>query len=321
MPARITRRTSLALGAAALATPAIGQTRFPDRPIRLICPWPAGGVTDIQMRALADAASKHLPQPVVIENRPGASGTLGAIAMRAARPDGYHLTQFPITVFRFPFMQDNPAWNPLTDFTYVAHVTGYLFGVTVRADSQFQTFQDLIAWARANPGRLSYGTPGMGTTLHITMEQIALAAGVELMHVPFRGFADNSSALLGGTTMALADSTGWVPLVEAGRMRLLCVWTAERVARFPDVPTLRELGYDIVATSPYGIGGPAGMDPEVVRTLETALLKAIEEPSHLEMLARFDMVKEPMGHADYTAKVKRLVEIEREIVQRLGLRM
>jgi tripartite-type tricarboxylate transporter receptor subunit TctC len=321
MPTQITRRTSLALGVAALAAPAIGQGAFPNRPIRLICPWPAGGVTDTQMRVFAEAVSKHLPQPVVIENRPGASGTLGAIAMRAARPDGYLLTQFPITVFRFPFMQDNPAWNPLTDFTYVAHVTGYLFGVAVRADSDFRTFQDLIAWAKANPGRLSYGTPGVGTTLHITMERIALAARVELLHVPFRGFADNSTALLGGTTMALADSSSWVPLVEAGRMRLLCVWTAERVARFPDVPTLRELGYDIVATSPYGVGGPAGMDPAVVRTLETALLKAIEEPAHLEVLARFDMGKEPMGHAEYTEVVKRMVEIEREFVQRLGLRL
>lgn len=321
MPARITRRAALASVGAALAAPAIGQGRFPDRPIRLICPWPAGGSTDGQMRALAEAASKLLPQPVVIENRPGASGTLGAIAMRGARPDGYLLTQFPITVFRFPFMQENPAWNPLTDFTYVAHLTGYLFGVTVRADSPFQTFHDLIAWARANPGRLSYGTPGVGTTLHITMERIAQAAGVEFLHVPFRGFADNSASLLGGNTMALADSSAWAPLVEAGRMRALCVWTAERVPRFPDVPTLRELGFDIVATSPYGVGGPAGMDPEVVRILEAAFLKALDDPQHLEVLKRFDMVREPMGHAEYTEAVKRMVAEERAIVQRLGLRI
>ncbi len=321
MSPRITRRSTLALGAAALATPAIGQARFPDRPIRLICPWPAGGSTDGQMRAFAEAAGKHLGQPVVIENRPGASGTLGAIAMKQARPDGYTLTQFPITVFRFPFMQDNPAWDPLTDFTYVTHLTGYLFGVTVRADSEFKTFQDLIAWAKANPGRLSYGTPGVGTTLHITMERIAQAAGVEFLHVPFRGFADNSASLLGGNTMALADSSAWAPLVEAGRMRALCVWTAERVARFPDVPTLRELGFDIVSTSPYGVGGPAGMPPEVVRTLDAAFLKALDDPQHLEVLKRFDMVKVALDHAAYTEEVKRMVAVEKEIVQRLGLKV
>lgn len=321
MTSRITRRATLALGAATLAAPAIGQARFPNRPIRLVCPWPAGGSTDTQMRAFADAAAKHLGQPIVIENRPGASGTLGAIAMKQSRPDGYSLTQFPITVFRLPYMQEQPAWDPLTDFTYVTHLTGYLFGVTVRADSPFRTFQDLIAWAKANPGKLTYGTPGVGTTLHITMEQIAQAAGVEFLHVPFRGFADNSTNLLGGNTMALADSSGWAPMVEAGRMRLLCVWTAERVERFPDTPTLRELGYDIVSTSPYGVGGPAGMDPEIVRILDAAFLKAIDDPTHLEVLKKFDMVKVAMGHAEYTEAVKRMVATEKAIVQRLGLKI
>lgn len=321
MTCRITRRATLALGAATLAAPAIGQARFPDRPIRLICPWPAGGSTDTQMRAFADAAQRHLGQPIVIENRPGASGTLGAIAMKQSRPDGYALTQFPITVFRLPFMQEQPGWDPLTDFTYVTHLTGYLFGVTVRADSPFRTFQDLIAWAKANPGKLTYGTPGVGTTLHITMEQIAAAAGVQFLHVPFRGFADNSTNLLGGNTMALADSSGWAPMVEAGKMRLLCVWTAERVPRFPEVPTLRELGFDIVSTSPYGVGGPAGMDPEIVRILDAAFLKALDDPAHLEVLKKFDMVKVPMGHAEYTEAVKRMVAAEQAIVRRLGLKI
>lgn len=321
MPTTITRRATLALGSAALAMPAIGQGAFPNRPIRLVCPWPAGGSTDTQMRAFADAAQRHLGQPIVIENRPGASGTLGAISMKQSRPDGYSLTQFPITVFRLPYMQEQPGWDPLTDFTYVTHLTGYLFGVTVRADSPFKTFQDLIAWAKANPGKLSYGTPGVGTTLHITMEQIAAAAGVQLLHVPFRGFADNSTNLLGGNTMALADSSGWAPMVEAGRMRLLCVWTAERVPRFPDAPTLRELGYDIVSTSPYGIGGPAGMDPEVVRTLDAAFLKALDDPAHLDVLKKFDMVKVAMDHAEYTEAVKKMVATEKAIVQRLGLKV
>ncbi len=321
-----TRRATLALGASALAAPAIAplaraQGRFPDRPVRLICPWPAGGTTDLQMRALAEAAAKPLGQPVVIENRPGASGTLGAVAMRQARPDGYLLTQLPISVFRFPFMQDSPGWNPLTDFTYIAHITGYLFGIVVRADSPFRTLPDMIAWARQNPGRLSYGTPGAGTSLHITMEQLAQAAGVELLHVPFRGWADNSAALLSGTVMVSADSSGWAPMVEDGRLRLLATWGARRARRFPDVPTLRDYGFDIVSTSPYGIGGPAGMDPAVVRTLEAAFLSAMDDPGHRTVLERFDMEPMPLNHADYTAEVRRMVERESAMIRRLGLKI
>lgn len=316
-----TRRSLLALAASTLAAPALAQGRFPERPVRVICPWPAGGTTDLQMRALCEAAAKELGQPVVVENRPGASGTLGAVALKQAPPDGYLLSQMPISVFRFPFMTDRPAWDPLRDFTWIAHITGYLFGIVVRADSPFRTLADMIAWAKANPGRLTYGTPGAGTSLHITMEQLAQAAGVEFLHVPFRGWADNSAALLAGTVMVSADSSGWAPLVQEGRLRLLATWGAQRAKRFPEVPTLREQGYDIVSISPYGIAGPAGMDPAVVRILERAFLAAMDEPAHRAMLERFDMEPMPLGHADYTAEVARMVEREGAMVRRLGLRL
>jgi tripartite-type tricarboxylate transporter receptor subunit TctC len=316
------RRAFLLGAAGALAAPALARaSNFPERPIRLICPWTAGGSTDVQMRALAEAASKILGQPMIVENRPGAGGTLGAAALLQARPDGYTLSQMPITVFRYPFMQASPAWNPLTDFTYVSHITGYLFGVVVRADSQFRSFQELMAWAKANPGKLTYGTPGVGSTLHITMEQLALKAGAEFLHVPFRGVADNQTALLAGTVMASADSSGWAPLVRDGKLRLLVTWGAERARNFPDAPTLKELGYEIVSASPYGFAGPKGMDPGVVATLDNAFRRAIDDPAHRTILDRFDMSPFYLPPAEYAAFVAQQTEQEKTMVQRLGLRL
>jgi tripartite-type tricarboxylate transporter receptor subunit TctC len=319
---RTTRRAAFIGAGALLAAPAtVRAAAFPDRPIRLLCPWTAGGSTDLQMRSLAEAAGKLLGQPMVVENRPGAGGTLGAVHLLQSRPDGYTLSQIPISIFRFPFMQASPGWNPLTDFTYVSHITGYLFGTVVRADSPFQTFPELMAWAKANPGKLTYGTPGVGTSLHITMEQLALKAGVEFLHVPFRGVAENQTALLAGTVMASADSSGWAQLVKDGRLRLLVTWGAERARNFPEVPTLQELGFGIVSASPYGFAGPKGMDAAVVKVLDDAFRRAIDDPAHRAILARFDMSPWYLDSAAYTEFAARQTEEERAMVQRLGLRL
>lgn len=318
---RLSRRAALAVPM--LAAPMLGraQPRFPDKPIRMIVPWGAGGTTDIQMRALCEIAQRHLGQPIVIENRTGAAGTIGPAQLLQARPDGYTLSQMAISVFRYPFMVAQPPFNPETDFTWVIHLTGYLFGVVVRADSPFRTFADLIAFAKASPGQLTYGTPGVGTSLHITMEQIAGAAGVEFTQVPFRGVAESLTNLLAGNIMATADSSGWGEMVRDGRMRLLCTWGAERAKRFPDVPTLKELGYDIVSTSPYGIAGPRGMDAAVVNTLHEAFEKALKDPAHVAVLDRFDQPVIHLDPAGYAAFANQLIVQERAMIQRLGLRI
>ena len=322
MTLTIPRRVLLAAAAASLAAPAIAQSGFPNRPIRLIVPWPPGGSTDGQLRALAEVATRILGQQVIIENRAGASGTLGAAVMaQEARGDGYLVGQLPTTVFRMPALSRRPTFDPLRDFTYVIHLTGYLFGVVVRADSPWQTWQQFLDHAKANPGRIAYGSPGIGTSLHITMEQIAQRHGIEWLHVPFRGGADNIQAVLNGSTQANADSTGWGPLVDAGQLRLLCVWSAERSPRFPNVPTLVETGTNLVATSPYGLAGPKNMDPGIVRVLHDALRTALHDPAHLAALQRFDMPVIYKNSADYEAFARQLVEEEGAIVRRMGLRI
>ena len=321
--AGVPRRAGLlGLGGALLAAPAVrAQGRFPDKPIRLLVPWAAGGTTDIQLRALGDQASRRLGQPIVVENKPGAGGVLAAQQLLQEKPDGYVVAQMPISVFRHPQMASRALFNPLEDFSYVIHLTGYLFGIVVKADAPWQTLGQFLDYAKANPGKVNYGTPGVGTSLHITMEQIAGQRGIEWTHVPFRGVAENMQALLGGQIHATADSSGWSELVQSGRLRLLTVWSAERAKRFPDVPTLRESGIDIVSASPYGLAGPKGMSPDVVRVLHDAFKEALFDPAHIAILDRFDMAPWHMGPADYTAFARRTYAEEGEMIRKLGLRL
>jgi tripartite-type tricarboxylate transporter receptor subunit TctC len=316
----ITRRGLIATGSVLLAAPALAQQGFPSRPIRLIVPWPPGGSTDGQLRALAEVATQRLGQQVIIENRSGASGTMAAQIMAAeARGDGHLVGQLPITAFRFPMMTSRPTWDPMRDFTYIIHLTGYLFGVVVKADSPWQTWQQFLDHAKANPGKVAYGSPGVGSTLHITMERIAAERGIEFLHVPFRGGADNAASLLSGGTQAMADSTSWGPLVDGGQFRLLVTWGAERARRYPNVPTLRESGIDLVATSPYGLAGPKGMDPGVVRVLHDAFKAALHDPAHLAVLERFDMPVIYMNSDDYRSSVQRIIVEEGAVIRRLNL--
>lgn len=304
---------------AAIATAAQAQ-QFPTRPVTLIVPWPAGGSTDIGMRALAAATEKHLGQSIVIENKPGAAGTIGPANMAAsARPDGYTVAQLPITVFRIPFIQKT-SFDPAKDFTYIVHVTGYTFGVVVKADAPWKTFNELIEYARANPGKLNYGTPGAGTSLHITMEQIAKMKGIKWTQVPFKGVADSMNALLGGHIDVTSDSTGWAGAVNAGSARLLVTWGAQRTKNWPDVPILKEVGIDLVSNSPFGIGGPKGMDPAVVKILHDAFKKGMEEQSYKDAMTKLDQEAYYLDTAAYHAFAMKQIGEQKQLVEDLGLR-
>jgi tripartite-type tricarboxylate transporter receptor subunit TctC len=313
---------TLTLGAFALVDWAGGARAqdFPVRPVTLIVPWPAGGTTDVGMRALASATEKHLGQPIVIENRPGGSGTLGPGQMAAtAKPDGYAIAQIPITIFRFPFMTKT-TFDPSTDFTYIIAVSGYTFGVVVRDDAPWKTFQELVADAKANPGKINYGTPGAGTSLHITMEQIAKQQGIKWTHVPFKGNAEAMNALLGGHIHAVADSSGWAQLVNTGRFRLLVTWGAARTKNWPNVPTLRDIGIDMVSNSPFGIAGPKGMDAKIVKVLHDAFKKGLEEPSYAAAMAQLDQELFYLGSEDYRKFALQQIDDARRFISELGLK-
>lgn len=307
--------TALALCGFASA-PAVAQN-YPTRPITLIVPWPAGGSTDTHLRKLGELASKHLGQPVIIENKPGFGGMLGPSQMaKSAAPDGYTLSQITVNAFRAPHLQ-KVDWDPMKDFTYIIGVSGYTFGMVVKADSPFKTFDDLIAYAKANPGKMSYASTGTGTSPHLLVEQVASKAGLQLLHVPFKGNADATQALMGGHVMSQSDATGWGRFVDAGTFRLLVTFGEQRTRW--GAPTAKELGYDIVSYSPYGIVGPKGMDPRVVRILHDAFKKAIDDPEHHKMLQQLDQVYWYKSTDDYARWAAETNLSERALIERLGL--
>ena len=321
--ARTTTRRSFVMGAAAAvgssALPALAQApAFPNKPLRYICPWPAGGSTDAVMRALAESAAKTLGQQIIVENKPGASGMLGANELVNARPDGYTLSQLPHGVFRIPHMQ-KVQFDTLKDFTWIACLTGYTFGLVVPVDSPIKSIKDLVDFARANPEKFTYGSTGIGTSPHLAVEEFAQRAGIKLTHVPFKGNADNMQAILGGHTMGASDATGWGPHVEAGKLRLLATYGSKRTKRWPNVPTLDELGFKTVSDSPFGVCGPKGMDPAVVRVLHDAFKKTLDEPAVLTTFDKYDQTVIYMNTDEYTRFARESFNAEKATIERLGL--
>jgi len=271
------------------------------------------------MRALCQAASAELGQTVVVENRAGVSGMLGLKAMASAAPDGYTIGQVPLSVTRFAQL-GTIALDPLKDLDYIARAAGLAFGIAVRADSPWQTLDDLVQAVRARPGHYSYASPGMGNQTHIGMEIFSRQAGIKMLHVPFKGGNEATQALLGGHVDAVADSSTWASFVLAGRLRLLATWGEQRLARFAQVPTLREQGYALVMSAPGGVAAPAGLPPAVHQKLRTAFRAAVLSPQHKSATDRYDMTVMYQDADDYKAFVAQTYAQETRIIEELKLR-
>ncbi len=294
---------------------------FPSaKPVTVICPYAAGGNIDIILRTLAETTRRHLGQQIIVENKPGGSATIGPATMAAtAKPDGYTTSAILMGVYYLPY-QMKTTWDPLKDFSYIIHVTGFVFGVVVKADSPWKTFQEFIAYAKANPGKISFGSPGKNATGGMVMDLIALKEGIKWNHIPLKGAAEDIPALLGGHVNAVSNTTSWAPQVDSGEFRLLVTWGEKRTKKWPNVPTLKEVGYGIVANSPWGIAGPKGMDPKIIKTLHDAFKKGMEDPLYLKTLDRFHM--EPMykSSEEYTKYARELNAEAKEFVEKLGLK-
>jgi tripartite-type tricarboxylate transporter receptor subunit TctC len=291
---------------------------FPQRPITLLLPWPAGGATDLTMRVLADLASKQLGQRVLIDNRAGAGGTLAMPLLQQAAPDGYTLAQLPQPVLRAPYIR-KVLWDPIRDTTPIIQLTGVTFGVLVPAGSPFRTLDDLFAYARSHPGDLTIATNGVGTTPHVVMDELFTKHGLSYNHVPYKGTAEQMLAVVSGAVKVGVNSNGFAPFVDSGQLRLLCTFGEQRTRRWPQVPTLKELGHGIVATSPYGLVGPRGMPEAIVKRLHDAFKAALLDPIHQAELAKYDQDVDYLGPADYGKALRAAYAAEKRSVEKLGL--
>jgi tripartite-type tricarboxylate transporter receptor subunit TctC len=309
------------IGAAALcaAAPRAFAAGYPERPIVFICPWPAGGTADITMRALCAAAAKNLGQTIVVDNKAGASGMLGLRALASAKPDGYTIGQIPISVARFSQL-GTVQIDPLKDLTYIARTSGQTFGIAVRADASWKSLKEFVAAAKASPGKLTYGSAGIGGATHVGMEEFALAAGVQFNHIPYKGGAPALQDLMGGQIDALADSSSWAPHVKAGKLRLLATWGAKRTQDFPDVPTLKEAGYDVVVDAPNGIGAPKGLDPAIEKRLREAFKVAAASAEFASACDKIDAPLMYLDGPDYEKYVAATYRKETLLIERLKLK-
>jgi tripartite-type tricarboxylate transporter receptor subunit TctC len=325
MTSSFTRREALrrAAGlAAGLATPWAAQAQpgesFPTKPISLWVPWPAGGGTDLTMRLLAELTGRQLGQKVNTENRAGAGGTLVMPVLQQAAPDGYTIAQMPQPVFRAPWTQ-KVLWDPIRDTTPIIQISGVTFGIVVAAGSPFKSLDDLFAWAKAHPGELTISTNGVGTTPHVVLDELMGKRSLPYIHVPYKGTAEQMLAVAAGQVMVGVNSNGFAPFVDNGRLRLLVTFGEHRTKRWPSVPTLKELGHGIVASSPYGLAGPRGMSTAVVQTLHDAFKVAMNDPVHVAELAKYDQELNYLGSEDYGRAMREAYAAEKRTVDRLGL--
>ena len=307
-------------GAAVLMRPlsALAQG-YPERPITFVCPWPAGGTADQSMRALCVVAARVLGQSIAVENKVGASGMIGTKAMASAKSDGYTIGQIPISVTRFSQL-GTLALDPLKDFTFLARTSGQTFGIAAHADSRFKSLQDVVAFAKANPGKLTYAHAGIGGATHVGMEEFAMAAGIQFNHVPYKGGAEALQAVLGGHVDLLADSSSWAPHVEAGKLKLFATWGERRTTRFKDTPTLKELGFNVVVDAPNGIGAPKGLDPAVTAKLREAFRVAVASPEFKAVTDKIDAPVLYLDGPDYEKYVGSIYQKETLLIDKLKLK-
>jgi tripartite-type tricarboxylate transporter receptor subunit TctC len=320
---KLQRRRFLQGAAAAAALPALSSMAnaetYPTRPVRIIVPFGAGGSNDLTTRALANAAQGYLGQPIVVENLTGGSGEVGANAVVRARPDGYTVGTPPLSVLLAPSYKKE-AYDARTDFSYIIGVTAFSYGLVVRSDSPWKTFREFLDDAKANPGKISYGTPGALTMQHLTMDRIARQQGVNWVSVPFRGDPDALAALMGGHIHAVMTTSSWAPYVDSGQLRLLVTVGSEREKKWPSVPTLKESGIDLALISPLGVTGPKGMDPQIVQVLHDAFKRAFDEPAFRTTLSQLNEEPLYLGSADFRATTLKLIGEWEQAFAELGLK-
>ncbi len=298
--------------------PALGE-EFPSKPINIIIGYAPGGSTDLSVRALAVEASRILKQPIICSNQVGASGTLVLGRVKGEKNDGYTLFNAPTANFcRIPHLQRVP-YDPLKDFTFIMQYGLYQHGLVVRADSPWKTFEEFIAYAKANPGKITYATSGLGSGQHVAMEYMARKENIKWNHIPFTGGGQAITSLLGGHVQAASQTTEWKEHVLAGKLRLLVIWNDRRMKAFPDVPILKEKGYPFAVHSGLSFMGPVGIPKPVVEKLQNAFAQAMKSKPFLDVMDKFDMPPAYMGSDALTRFIAKDYRETGEMIKSLNI--
>jgi len=322
LPKRHARLLALALLLAVGPSVAANAQSYPDHPIRLVAPFPAGGLADVLARAVGDQISKTLGQPVIVENRTGAGGNVGADNVAKSAPDGYSLLMTSAGILTAnQFLYATMPFNPEKDFVPVSNVADMPMMVVVNPNVPAKTLAELVVLARANPGKLNFGSPGIGTTGHLGLALFMHAADIKLTHVPYRGAAPAITDLLAGQIDGVVDNPPTVlPYVEAGRLRALAVAAKNRMALLPDLPTAAQAGVpNFEASSWFGVVAPVGTPPAIVEKLHTAIVAALNQPAMRERFAKTGARLVGNSPQEFAQQIVQDRKMWREVIKSAGI--
>ncbi len=292
--------TLAAASAAALAAPALLAQ---ERTMKILVGFPPGGSVDVIARLLAEKMRGSLGQNVIVDNKPGAGGRVALVELKRAAPDGQTLVLSPSGALVLqPWFIQNLGYDPVKDFTAIARVTTFDFAITAGPGAPAGDLKAVLAWLKANPGKANYATSGAGTIPHFAGQLLAQATGVPLTHVAYRGGAPAAIDLVGGQIPLMVDTASeTLEHHKAGRVRILAVTGEQRSKALPDVPTLKEAGFNLAADAFFGLYGPAGMPADVVARIDKAVADALRAPEIQEKVYGFGLVPSHSGSADLTA--------------------
>ena len=299
----------------------IAQVDYPTKPIQMFIGYAPGGSTDVLVRTLAQEAKRYLGQEVLIINKPGAGGTVSAISVATSKPDGYTLGATPSSTFTVSPWLLELSTDIVKETTPLLSVAKFNVGVFVKSDSPFKSLKGFFEYAKQNPGKATYGHPGVSTRPHLVMEMMAAQEGMKINFVAFPGDIPTTTALLGGHIMAAGCSAaGWISHVQAGTLRLLAVMEEERMDPFPDVPTVVEVGYPYPLPLVVFLYGPKGIPEPIVKRLEDAFDKASQSPTYKKvaienaLFSKKNMLREELAKFLDREKTK-----TGDIIKKLGL--
>ncbi len=292
---------------------------YPSRPVTVVTTFAAGSPQDLVVRAMADVVAAEFKQPLVVDNKPGAAGGIALGHTATQKPDGYALNvAVTAGLVNLPLTQ-KLAFDPAKDFDYILQMVSFPIGVAVKAESPFKSWADLVANAKANPGRITYGTPGAGSMANLGMQRLQVLAGISLTHVPHKGVMEIIPAVLGDHVALMVTGTEWKPLVDAGQMRLLMMWTDQRLPSFANAPTARESGYPFELDVSFGLVAPKGLEPAVAARVHDAFKKALEQPSVRALIEKYTMVPAYLDGAAFKARMGSVSADMKPVIEQLGL--